>query len=1005
MEDGYFLLLLQFMRKLRIGKIITLVLIGLMGMSVSSYGQYYTLGADPANIQWMQLDGEHYKIIYPHQADSLARRYLYLFESTRTLNSATAHIDPDKVPIILHPYQVNSNATVVWAPKRVDVFTTPEAVPLYPQNWDRSLALHEGRHVVQMTHFTKGFYRIVHYLAGEQSVALGIGMQPTGMLFEGDAVINETELSMSGRGRSADFLMYYRSAFHDKDYRDELNWRFVSYNRYTPGKYNYGYMVTAMARYNSGNYYTSGDIMQQKRWWFWRIFDVSHWAYRYASGLTQKENWYKAVDVFDGIWEKDYRDHAPYSSFDSLLAVRHPHHYINYTSVLPTVDGQFLSTKVSLQDSRHLIKIDASGKEHYLRPFSSTTSRIVSDNRGNYYFSEIVPDIRWEIKSSSIIRRYDENRGRITDLTKKTRMFNPTLTKDGNTLVAVEYPPLTGSNTNIVFLNAATGEVKSRLGCPSGWQISEAVSRDGADDGEIFALAVIGEGIAIMRYRDGQWSNVTEVQYSSMRNLSLLDNGNLMFVSDLNGVSNVYEIDPSEETPKPVQRTSARFGTTTPTVQDGKLYYSDFDRRGYNPAVTSVDSLFSKRADFAERYIDPVADSIARQGARLGPKITAEQDSAFLAYADSLPSKRYRKIFHGIHIHSWAPVYVDINRVMNLSLEQIDRIAAPGVMVMSQNELGTLSAIAGYSYRKGLHGGHLNINYSGLFPVFEANLDFNDNYRTTTYLYDKPNPKPDEIPVSYRIDTLSSPALDFTGKAYIPFNLSRGGWNIGIIPNVEYHISNDKVSTFGKEVRNVQNLLLNLRYYQMVSEPTARLMPRAGWGVDLNYASAVGRHDALGKLFYANVYGYLPGFNDVQGWRLEWSMQRQLRDYPFAYLENLVSPVRGYDNAILTDYNKFSVDYAIPIYGKFDGFHTFFFFLQRLILVPFADVAINKSDLAINSKGEIVEKGKPMQYSFGTKFMVDLHFFRFGFGLKLGVQYARTGEDRNSFKFVMSTGL
>ena len=134
-------------------------------------------------------------------------------------------------------------------------------------------------------------------------------------------------------------------------------------------------------------------------------------------------------------------------------------------------------------------------------------------------------------------------------------------------------------------------------------------------------------------------------------------------------------------------------------------------------------------------------------------------------------------------------------------------------------------------------------------------------------------------------------------------------------------------------------------------------------------------------------------------------MQRQLRDYPFAYLENLVSPVRGYDNAILTDYNKFSVDYAIPIYGKLDGFHTFFFFLQRLILVPFADVAINKSDLAVNSKGELIEKGKPMQYSFGTKFMVDLHFFRFGFGLKLGVQYARTGENRNSFKFVMSTGL
>lgn len=993
------------MGKMRIGKFLTVILFFLTGMNVFSYAQYYTLGADPASVRWMQLDGEHYRIIYPQQADSLARRYMYLFESTRELNMSSAHIEPPKVPVILHPYQVNSNATVVWAPRRIDIFSTPEATPLYAQNWDRSLALHEGRHVVQMAHFTKGFYKIISYLAGEQSIVLGIGLQPSGMLFEGDAVINETEFSNSGRGRSADFLMYYRTAFHEGDFRDEPNWRFPSYNRYTPGKYNYGYVITSMARYNSGNYYTSGDIMQQQRWWFWRIFDVSHWSYRYASGLTQKQNWYKAAEFLTDVWEKDYRERAPYNYFDNLLASRHPRHHINYTDVLPTLDGNVLSTKVSLQDSRHLIRIDTAGKEHYLRPFSSMTSRMVPDGKGNHYFSEIVPDLRWEIKSSSIIRKYDERTNRITDVTSRTRFFNPTLTEDGGTIVAAEYPPLSGSNSNIVFVDAGTGAVKLRIPCPVGWQISEAVTKEPDGKGDIFAIVVQGEGMGIMRLKDGKWSDVTGMQYSSIRNMSLLKDGRLMFISDLNGVSNIYETDPSEESPKPVQVTSARFGTTRPTVVGDRLYYSDYDHLGYNAVSAPVDSLFHKKADFSERYIDPIADSIARQSARLAPKITPGQDSGFIAYADSIPAKRYSKLLHGIHIHSWAPLYVDINRAMSLSLEQIDRIAAPGAMVMSQNDLGTLAAIAGYSYRKGFHAGHLNLNYSGLFPVFEVNFDFNDDYRTSSYLEEKLNPKPDELPVTYRVDTLKSPLMDLTAKAYIPFNLSRGGWDVGIIPNVEYHISNNKISTFGREMRNQQNLLLNLRYYQMVSEPTARLMPRVGWGVDLNFASAVGRHDALGRLFYSNVYGYLPGFNDVQGWRVEWTMQKQLRDFPFAYLDNLADPVRGYDNAILTDYHKFSVDYAIPFYGKLDGYHNFFFFLQRIILVPFADLALNNSDLAINSKGEIVEKGKPLQYSFGTKLMVDLHFFRFGFGLKLGVQYARTGEDRNSFKFVMSTGL
>lgn len=990
----------------RIRRFLTVILVTLTGMSVSSFAQYYTLGADPANIRWMQLDGDHYKIIYPQQADSLARRYMYLFESTRELNMSSAHITPSKIPIILHPYQVNSNASVAWAPRRVDVFTTPEATPLYAQNWDRSLALHEGRHVVQMTHFTKDFYKIISYLAGEQSIVLGIGLQPSSSLFEGDAVINETEFSKSGRGRSGDFLMYYRTAFHEGDFRDEPNWRFVSYNRYTPGKYNYGYVITAMARYNSGNYFTSGDIMQQQRWWFWRIFDVSHWSYRYASGLTQKQNWYKAAEVLSEKWEQDYRERAPYNHFDTLTAKRHPRHHINYTSVIPTLDGGALATKVSLQEPRHLIKIDTAGREHYLRPFSSTASRMVSDGKGNHYFSEIVPDPRWEIKSTSIIRKYDEKSKRITNLTSRTRFFNPTITADGSTLTAVEYMPFTGSNSNIVLIDAATGEVKSKISCPTGWQASEAVSSDPDGKGPLFAIIVKGEeGMEIMRYEQGQWSEVTGTQYSSLRDMSLLEDGRLMFISDLNGVSNVYRIDPSEKNPKPEQATSARFGTTHPTVSGGKLYYSDYDHRGYNAVSTPLDSLFHKKADFDDRYVDLISDSIARQSARLAPKITSEQDSAFAAYADSIPAKRYSKLLHGIHIHSWAPLYVDINRAMSLSLEQIDKIAAPGVMVMSQNELGNLSAIAGYSYRKGFHAGHVNLNYSGLYPVFEVNFDFNDHERTNTWLDEKFNPGPKELPVSYRVDTLSSPSMDLTAKAYIPFNLSRGGWNIGLIPNVEYHISNDRVSTYGRELRNSQSLLLNLRYYQMTNEPTARLMPRAGWGVDLNYASSIGRHNALGKLFYSNVYGYLPGFNDVQGWRLEWTMQKQMSDFPFAYLDNLADPVRGYDKAILTDYHKFSADYAIPIYGKIDGFHTFFFFLQRIILVPFADLAINNSDIAVNSKGELVEKGKPLQYSFGTKFMVDLHFFRFGFGVKLGVQYARTAEGKNSFKFVMSTGL
>ena len=989
-----------------IAKGVLLAAILLLAAKVAD-AQYYTLGPDPASTRWSRIKGEHFDVIYPSESDSLARRYLYLFEAYRDRNMSSTHIESDHVPIVLHPYYVNSNASVAWAPKRVDVFSTPEFQPLYSQNWDKQLAIHEGRHVVQMAHYLRGFYKILYYLAGEQAIAVGIGINPTGSLFEGDAVMTETEFSPSGRGRSGDFLMYYRASFHEKDFRKEPDWRFVSYNRYTPGKYNYGYMVTSMARYQSGNYYTAGDIMQQQCWWFWRIFDSSHWAYRYASGLTQKQNWYKAAEDMSKWWEEDYIKRAPYNFTDTLLAKRDHRHYLEYKSVLPLPANEgALATRAGKRQSRHLIKIDSTGEEHRLRPFASNTSRMVTTGNGEYYFSELVPDIRWDLRSYSVIRKYNAETNTISNITSRTRFYNPTFTQDGKTIVAVENKPATGSNTNIVFIDPETGEVKRRISGPSGWQLSEAVEYQG----DIYTLAVIEDGAGIYRYtKEGDWQEIIAPQSSGLRDLSVAPDGNLVVVSDLNGVNNVYAVEMPQQAgldANLLQLTSARFGVEDPTFVGDTLYYSDFDKRGYNAVATPKDSLFYRPADFADKYVDRIADSMARQSAHMAPKWTAEQDEKLKAQIDSLPSRHYSKLLHGFHLHSWAPVYADIDKIKALSLEDITTLAAPGALLVFQNNLGTMSSFLGYSYSNGQHAGHAKVTYSGLYPVFELGFDLNNRKQTNTYITETyPLSPSNRMPVAYKRDTTGKASIDFSARAYIPFNLSRGGWNIGLVPDIEYSISNDKVSVYGDKLRYRQTALLNLRYYQLLSQPTARLTPLWGWGLSFNYAQSRGDHDNLGRLFYSNVYAYFPGFNEVQGFKFSWSWQKQLSDFPYAYIDNMVSPARGYDESILTDFHKFSLDYAIPVYGAVDGFATFFFYMQRLIFIPFVDVAINSSPYAVNSNGEYMALGKPLQYSYGTKFLVDLHLFRFGFGIKLGVQYARTGEGRNSFKFVMSAGL
>ena len=97
------------------------------------------------------------------ETDSIAREYLWLLESNYNAVNSGLLIAPKKLPVVLNPYTVNSNGMVTWTPKRMELYTqTP--VNGYAQLWQEQLALHEGRHVGQLTHFTRHFYKPLNVL-------------------------------------------------------------------------------------------------------------------------------------------------------------------------------------------------------------------------------------------------------------------------------------------------------------------------------------------------------------------------------------------------------------------------------------------------------------------------------------------------------------------------------------------------------------------------------------------------------------------------------------------------------------------------------------------------------------------------------------------------------------------------------------------------------------------------------------------------------------------------
>ena len=962
--------------------------------------QYNQFGSAPTTTRWNRIRGDHFDVIYPREIDSLAREYLFQFERTREATLTGLHIDPPRMPMVLQPYTMNSNGSVSWAPRHIELYTTPPGRILYAQDWITALAVHEGRHVGQFAHYTQGALRPFQYLAGEQGFAIGF---PSTTQMEGDAVVHETDITGAGRGRDPEFLKFYRASFLAGEFRSYDAWRYGSYRYYTPNKYAFGYLIASNMRDRSGNYFATGDLLQEAVHSWWRIFSQSHRSYIRASGTTARKNWREAVARNTATWKWEYMIRAPYSSPEPVLQVRSKL-YAEINNPLPFEKGVY-ATMTGLSFERRLVRIDSLGQPHYVRPFASGTSALVKDGDA-ILFSEIVPDPRWEQRSWSILRRYDTRTGKMATLTRRTRFVNPSVAPDG-TILAAEYPVTGGSN--VVVLDH-DGGLLQRIPAPENGQVVNVV-QSGADR---YATVVTQQGEGIFRYANDAWSCVIAPQKRAIRDLGAAGDGRLYFVSDLDGLSNIYAY--HTDTGELHRWVNAPFGTDRPyyDASAGALYYANYDHLGYLPVLLPDDKADDKPASFDDPYEHKLADRNASQMEHFVTPRSEADDALLRSHIDSLASRPYSKLLHGFHIHSWAPFYANVDRLMNdlgtLNFSGWDNIAqfvAPGVTILSQNDLGTMVATAGYSYYKHHHGGHAYMKYSGLYPVFEAAFDINERDRIEQDIRIRPDGT-----ATMSFDTIAKPAIRLNARMSVPLTFSRGGWTTSVVPRVGYVMTNDafRIQPEGKDPLHEStmthivtgDLLLDTR----LARPLSRLTPRLGFGLEVSGERRIGQEAARKPVFALRAYTYLPGLRVEDGFKLSYFRQYQPRDgllYSPDY--NLVRRPFGYDNLVLMDYHRLLAEYALPLYaGDVNG--GFFFYLKRIILIPFVDMARDLQSPQM--EGSQLTAFAPRNFlSYGTRLLFDTYLFRIGTEFKIGIQYARTydSDKWGSIRFVLSTGL
>ena len=998
--------------------------------------QYESFGTEPLRIQWQQIKGANYDVIFPQGMDSLARRYLYLFEASRNQAGGLMRIEVPKVPLILHPYALSPVSSPAWAPKRLELFTTPTGAEHFALNHERYLALRNNVRLAFMGHYESYAFNVLKYVYGQQSVAFGVGFKPTVWQAVSSADSFVSDMTLSGPGRNAEYLMFWRAAFVTGDWRLYDHWHFGSYQRYMPDDKSMGYLLVSDIRLFDDRYYGIGDAttIQMRDWW--DLFGVWNRSFLEATGRTVRKHWRNVACNYAPLWYDQDLQRAPFTPNEPLLGV--PKIYTEYHDLAPTSAGLF-ATQRGYNHANRLVRLDEAGGVHRHRAFSRQASRIVTDGV-TLYWSEIVPDARYELVEYSVLRSYDTQSHKTRTLTRRTRLFNPSVTPEGGQLWAVEQLPEGGSAA--VLVDAATGDEEERIEAPQGCTLVEVLQV-----GEtLYATGITEAGMALMRFApaslawscaddDGllakpRWQTCIAPQNSYLQQLSRLGD-DLCFVSDQDGVNGIYRYGTSDG--RVTEIVHSRFGAFHPVESDGALYYSDYDVKGHRPVRTPLGALSARPAtlsgDRAGAFA--IADREAAQAAAplAAAALSPEEDAALRAAIDTLTGQPYRRRANLFKLHSWAPFYASVSRAMASKFEPIYQLINPGFTLLSQNELGTMVATMGYGWhyarfqkgspRHSFHSAHFSMTYSGLYPVFDFNVDFNDRYCNDIGLGGDPV-SPTPPPTDFNT---TRPSLDISLRTSIPWNFSRGGWQRGLTPELTLYFSNERIEDVGRHHdMPLLGWTAGLSGYTRLEKARRHLSPRLGLGGAVRYSEAawVPGDPAYSRVLSARLYGWLPGILpshslriDMQGWR----------DFGLYNSTSAIGGVdrlrprfpRGYESALaktldLEGVATASLDYGFTI-PLGDITWPWLYYLMRLQVVPFADVAVSNSVVPLPAGAVLSDSaprlnqwtamraagGLPTETlygyrqlfgSFGADILVNAHFFRIGAELNLGVRVA-----------------
>ena len=899
-------------------------------------GQFYNTGQAPASVKWMQIKTDNFQIIYPLGFFKEANRAANILEYMYDYIGADLDRKPKKISILLYNQSTQSNGFVVWAPKRAEWVATPP-LDTYAQDWLEQLALHEFRHVVQIDKLEQGFTKVMKVVFGEMAVGAMAGFLPFWFL-EGDATVSETSFSSTGRGRQSNFSMELRAYELESEKRFTYDQSYLgSYRHFIPDYYKYGYQMVSYGKLKYGSELWNRTLNNVAR----RPFTFAPFFFGLRkNGASSKVDLYtETFDSLKVLWSNSLNNDN--NSNTSNFYTPEAKHFTNYIFPQQTANGLF-AVKTSLDDITRFVLIKDS-TEAIIHTPGRYYNKPVSVSNNYFVWEETIPDKRWQKRTYSVVKLFDRKKEKEIILTHKTRYFYPVLSPDDLEIACIEINE--NNRFSIIILSSQSGEVVRKILFEEGENI-QSLTWLNNEELVFISLKKNSKCLKKLTMRSGR----TEILYNSGYvdiTHAVAANDFILFTRDTEIARNVYAYSLKE---KEISRVSnAKYGAEYPSFNraTGDVVYSEYTASGYRPVFQNLDKADKIKLAEIETYKQPWADNLSKT-VPVNIQKTNYQQVQF-------DSSRYRRFFHATNIHSWAPFYFDMD-----DFTSFDPAIYPGVTVLSQNKLSTVTSSVSYYYTNATHYFQPKIIFEGLFPVFE--VDFLAASNPAAINSDSDIQVPSDIKNYYR----------FNIRSYLPLNFSRNKYSRFIKPSIDYSHWNSYYLSDSAYHLGFDYLEFGVSGSHLLKKSHRDLYSRFGQSLYLSVNQSLKDPDVFSSKTVAILNLYFPGI--ISNHSTRFYLAHEKNENKLFVLQPRVSLPRGYTKSSgrYIEIIRGTVEYTFPFLYP-DWSLGPVSYIKRFHASLFCDLATTKKSLTTDDT--LTEND--FLVSIGATLAAEMNFFRF----------------------------